>query len=126
MLFLQTITILGVTMKRIIGALVFSFAVSGCSTMDMLAHESGVQVTQEQMATFKPGVTKQKDVVASLGLPSRKESIKGRETWYYDYNKIRQVGANVSESAVFTFNDREVLVNAGKVGRAEKNPLLAQ
>ena len=111
-------------MKRIFGVALFSLMLVGCGSIDIGAYETGVEVKAEKLATFKPGITKQKEIEATLGHPSRKENGKGKETWYYDYSKIRHLGANVSESTVFIFNDADVLLSVSKVGAPNKNPLL--
>lgn len=111
-------------MKRFLGVAVFSIILVGCGSVDIGAYETGVEVTSEKLASFKPGVTRQKEIEAALGHPSRKENGRGKETWYYDYSKIRHLGSNISESTVFTFNDADVLLSASKVGSPNKNPLL--
>lgn len=95
---------------------------TGCSSMmttEVGAYKTGIEVTQEQLTALKPG-SKQSDVVASIGHPSRKEMLGEKELWYYDFTKIRQLGGNVNESTVFEFSKAGTLLQSYKTGNAGK------
>lgn len=88
---------------------------SACAT-DFMAYKSGTEITAEQLAQFQPGVSTQPQVQAAVGAPNRRESLNGKELWYYDFNKIRHVGANVNEATVFEWDASGKLLQTYKTG----------
>lgn len=105
-------------------------ALSACGTAgDFGAYKTGTQVTDEQMQTFADKKTKQGDVVATVGQPQKKELLGAKEVWRYDYTQIGQaiIGKNISETTVFEFDKKGVLLSHYKTGGApgtSSNPLL--
>jgi outer membrane protein assembly factor BamE len=112
----------------------FAAMLSGCAGVqkvaDKLDSKSGTHVTNEKLATFVKGKTRQEDVIAAIGYPPSKNEVSGKEVWSYPYTLITAlpfVGENQSETTVFEFNKTGVLTNAYKAGgRAGQsgNPLL--
>mgnify|MGYP003513713877 FL=1 len=111
-------------MKRtglmIVGLLAASL-LSGCAAVQKVANhldaKSGTYVSQEKLATFVKGKTRQEDVVAAIGYPPTKAEVSGKEVWSYPYSLITAlplVGENKSETTVFEFNKAGVLTNAYK------------
>lgn len=102
---------------------------TACGTTDFGAMKSGTQVSEAQMSSLIDGRSKQADVVAAVGHPSRKTQNGAKEIWYYDFNQIGQaiVGRNINETTAFEFNNKGVLVahykTGGQVGTSS-NPLL--
>lgn len=104
-----------------------SLSFAGCGlTTDIGAYETGVYVNEEKMKGFTKGNSTQDDIIRFVGHPVRKEQLNEKEVWYYDYTKIRHFGGNVSESTVFEFNSKGVLLQAYKTGNVgpSGNPLL--
>lgn len=102
---------------------------TACGTTDFGAMKTGTQVSAAQMAELVDGRSKQADVVAAVGHPNRKSQVGAKEVWYYDFSQIGQaiVGRNISESTVFEFNAKGVLVSHYKTGGqagSSSNPLL--
>lgn len=99
---------------------------NGCAKIqDLGAYTTGTEVSQSAMNSFVDGKTKQKDVIAAIGHPNDKSQLGKVEIWKYNFTKIRHVGGNVSESAVFEWNSKGVLKShyktngtSGKTGNA--------
>jgi len=94
---------------------------SGCAGVQKVANKldakSGTHVTQEQLATFVKGKTRQEDVIKAIGYPPTKNEVSGKEVWSYPYSLITAlpfVGENQSETTVFEFDKAGVLTNAYK------------
>lgn len=104
-------------MKKIILAISVSAAlITGCTSTDIGAYKTGTEVTQEQLGNFKIGESTQTDITQTLGQPERKQALNDKEIWYYDFTKIRHIGANVSESTVFEFDKSKKLIQSYKTG----------
>lgn len=104
-------------------------AASGCSLMSKLDTVSGTEVTQERLKGFQKGKTTRQDVIAALGHPPQKSEVLGNEVWTYPFTRITAMpGApNVSESTVFEFDKKGLLLNAYKTGGTpgkSGNPML--
>lgn len=114
------------SLKKVIVFAVAALSVamlSGCAGVhkvaDKLDQKTGTQVTNEKLATFVKGKTRQEDVVASIGYPPSKSELSGKEVWSYPYTlntALPFVGENKSETTVFEFNKAGVLINAYKAG----------
>lgn len=96
---------------------------TGCAGVqkvaDKLDMKTGTYVAPEKMSTFVKGKTRQADVVASIGYPSTKAEVSGKEVWTYPYTLITAipfVGENKFENTVFEFNKAGILTNAYKSG----------
>lgn len=101
-------------------AILLLSVVTGCAQVgDMGAYKTGVEVTQAQMDSLKPGSSKD-DVFKSVGGPARKDQVNGVETWYYDFSKIKHFGGNVSETTVFEFDKAGKLIKSYKTGNNQK------
>lgn len=105
--------------KSIAVAALAAMFLSACAT-DFMAYKTGTEVTAEQLATFQPGTTTQQQVTASIGAPNRRESLAGKELWYYDFNKIRHIGGNVNEATVFEWDAAGKLLQTYKTGSSAK------
>lgn len=107
--------------------------VSGCQQMAQVSapldYSTGVKVSPEQMSSLKDNYSTKSDVVNLLGHPGHKSEISGREVWNYGYTFIPGVPftgkKNQSETTVFEFNSRGVLVNHYKAaGNSQPNNAL--
>ena len=91
---------------------------SGCSLTSKLDTVSGTEVTQEKLQGFQNGKTTRQEVIAALGHPPQKTEVLGNEVWTYPYTRITATpfAANISESTVFEFDKKGVLLKAYKTG----------
>jgi outer membrane protein assembly factor BamE (lipoprotein component of BamABCDE complex) len=102
-------------MKKTLTVLAFSI-LAACGSMsggsDFGAMKTGIQVSQAQMDQVVDSKTKQSDVVALVGQPSRKAQVGTKTIWYYDFNQIGQaiIGKNINETTAFEFNNKGVVV----------------
>lgn len=106
-------------MKKVFLTLAVVTALTGCVNTP-LDYKTGTQVSQEQLAKFAPGATKQSDVVSAIGQPSRKEGLNGKELWYYDFNQVGALGKNISEATVFEWDSKGQLLQSYKTGKSGK------
>lgn len=99
---------------------------TGCANIkDFGAYTTGVEVTQAKFNQIIVNKSKKYDVESIVGYPMRKQMLGGNEIWYYDFTKIRHIGANIDESTVFEFNKKGVVVKKYKTaGGNGGNPLL--
>lgn len=91
--------------------------------------KTGTQVTETQMSSLIDNRSKQADVIAAIGHPTRLTQAGTKEIWYYDFTQIGQsiIGKNINETTAFEFNARGVLVAHYKTGAQQgnsTNPLL--
>lgn len=91
---------------------------AGCSTP--LDYKTGTQVSQQQLESFVAGETDQQKVINTLGHPNRKEEVANKELWYYDFNQVGVLGANVSEATVFEWDANGNLLSSYKTGQSGK------
>jgi outer membrane protein assembly factor BamE len=112
-------------------AVISTLVLAGCNSLpnnvkDMGAYESGSSISNDLMTRIQDKTTTQKEVIALVGYPTRKEQNGTKESWYYDFSKISHFGSNVSESTVFEFDAKGVLITHYKTnkGAASGNPLL--
>lgn len=91
---------------------------SGCSLMSKLDTVSGTEVTQEKLKGFQKGKTTRQDVIAVLGHPPQKTEVLGNEVWTYPFTRLtaNPYSPNISESTVFEFDKKGLLLNAYKTG----------
>ncbi len=89
---------------------------SGCSAISKLDYETGVNVTQSQMQSFKPGETHKDDVVALIGEPGKKEMLGEVEIWRYHHVLIPALPTkkNINEDTVFEWDNNSKLLKAYK------------
>jgi hypothetical protein len=73
-------------------------------------YETGTFVGAETMAALVDRKSTQADVIAAIGRTNDRRMLSGREVWNYGYTKISQFGGNVSETTVFEFDRKGVLV----------------
>ncbi|WP_455821163.1 hypothetical protein [Pseudomonas cerasi] len=112
---------------KTIAAIIFSLVtLTGCSALD---YKSGTQISNQQLATFQKGKTSQDDVVKAVGYPPKKDEVNEKEVWSYPYTKIAAFPfmPNSSETTVFEWSKKGVLLNAYKSGgtaASSDNPLL--
>lgn len=104
-------------------------ALNGCSLMSKLDTVSGTEVTQENLKSFQNGKTTRQEVISALGHPPQKSEVLGNEVWTYPFTRITAMptSPNVSESTVFEFDKKGVLLNAYKTGGTpgkSGNPML--
>lgn len=104
-------------------------AASGCSLMSKLDAVSGTEVTQERLKRFQKGKTTRQDVIAALGHPPQKSEVLGNEVWTYPFTRITAMPGtpNISESTVFEFDKKGLLLKAYKTGGTpgkSGNPML--
>lgn len=108
----------------LIAIIAIGSTLSGCASLDSVgdfgAYETGKVISQEQMNSAIDGTSSQEDVSKLYGHPNRKEQVGVKEIWYYDYNKIRTVGSNISEATVFEFNKHEILIRHYKTNKSGK------
>lgn len=92
-------------------------SLAGCATTPMDS-VSGTQISQEKLATFTKGKTTRDDVIASVGQPSDKKEVMGKEVWTYPYTRITAMplAKNTNESTVFEFDRNGKLLSAYKSG----------
>lgn len=108
-------------MKKVLLAVsVAALFATGCASTDLGAYKTGTEVTQAQLSGFQVGKSTQADVVQAIGQPARKQALGDKEVWYYDFTKIRHIGANVSESTVFEFDKSGKLLQSYKTGNSGK------
>lgn len=113
-------------MKRsFLTILLITFFMGCASIKDIGAYTEGTQITEAKMMEIKEGVSKKSDVEKLIGYPPSKQEMKNGEIWRYPYTKIRHIGSNISETTVFEFNEKGVVVKKYKTqGAASSNPLL--
>lgn len=110
-------------MKRILSLVVAAWFLAGCAGTDIGAYTSGVEVNAQKFDQLVENKSTKKDVENIVGHPPRKEKFGKGEIWYYEFTKIRHIGANVNEMTVFEFNAKGVLTKKYKTGGSGKNPL---
>lgn len=107
---------------KVLSVAVMLLLFNGCAKIqDFGAYKTGTEVSQATMDSFIDGKTKQKDVVAAIGHPNDKSKVGKVEIWKYNFTKIRHIGSNVSESAVFEWNSRGVLKSHYKTNGSGSN-----
>lgn len=95
---------------------------AGCGTVPGLdnlgAMRTGTQISDVQLRQVVNNKTTQSEVVALVGHPNRKSQAGGRVIWSYDFTQIGQaiIGRNISETTVFEFNAKGVVVANYKTG----------
>lgn len=99
------------------------------SAPNFAAMKTGTQVTETQMSSLIDNRSKQADVIAAIGHPTRKTQAGAKEIWYYDFTQIGQaiIGKNINETTAFEFNAKGGLVAHYKTGAQQgnsTNPLL--
>jgi len=97
----------------------------GCASTP-LDYKSGTEVSQLQLDSFVAGKTTQQGVIDTIGQPNRKNELKSKELWYYDFNKVGVFSGNVSEATVFEWDSKGALLKSYKTGKSGKtgNPLI--
>ena len=98
------------------------FVLSACQSMpenmkDVGAYVTGVKVSDDVMAKVKDNVSTQDDVIRLVGQPARKDQVGAKESWYFDYSKISHLAANESETTVFQFNAKRIVIAHFKTGK---------
>ena len=113
-------------MRKIIcsGAITIGLTLSGCASLDSIgdfgAYETGTAISQEQLSSAIAGTSKRQEISKLYGQPNRKDQVGVKEIWYYDYNKIRTVGSNISEATVFEFDKKGILIQHYKTNKSGK------
>jgi outer membrane protein assembly factor BamE len=115
--------------KLFVAGLAAMTMTAGCSVMSKLDATSGTEVSQEKLKSFKQGQTRREDVIAALGHPPKKSEVLGNEVWTYPFTRITATpfAPNVSESTIFEFDKRGLLLRAYKSGGVpgeSGNPML--
>lgn len=111
-------------LKNMLAVAVLAFSITGCqqiaSVSAPLDYTTGVNVSATQMSGFTDKKTTQSDVIKAIGEPGNKAEVGGKEIWSYGYTFIPGVPftskKNISETTVFEFDKRGVLVKHYKTG----------
>lgn len=111
-------------MIKLLSAAVLFVAVSGCQQIanvsSPLDYSTGVNISAAQMSSFIDKKTTKNDVIKAVGQPGTKSEVAGNEIWSYGYTFIPGVPftskKNLSETTVFEFDKRGVLVKHYKTG----------
>jgi outer membrane protein assembly factor BamE len=73
-------------------------------------YETGVYVSDATMSALVDHKSTQADVIGAVGRTGDRQLLGNREVWSYGYTKIASFGGNVSETTVFEFDRRGVLL----------------
>ncbi|AGN33511.1 hypothetical protein PflA506_p0016 (plasmid) [Pseudomonas fluorescens A506] len=104
--------------KNLFAVSVLAFSITGCqqiaSVSAPLDYSTGVNVNAAQMSAFKDRKTTKEDVIKEIGQPGNKAEVAGNEIWSYGYTFIPGMPftskKNISETTVFEFDKRGILV----------------
>jgi len=97
-------------------------SLAACGTVpgldDLGAMKTGTQISEAQMSQVVNNKTTQAELIALVGHPNRKNQAGGKTIWSYDFTQIGQaiIGRNISETTVFEFNAKGVVVAHYKTG----------
>lgn len=95
----------------------FSTVGKGLSKIPLYGdYKTGIEVTPEQMETFKKNSTTKEEIISSIGHPPSREMFNGREVWKYHFTRISHFGPNAFEDTVFEFNKNGTLHSFYKTG----------
>lgn len=115
------------------------FAVSACvitmtacqpiaKVSKVLDYSVGVNISSVKMLAFVDKKTTKSDVIKSVGQPGLKFEVDGGEVWSYGYTYIPGVPfmgkKNLSETTVFEFDKRGVLVQQYKTDASPQSAVL--
>lgn len=118
---------------KFVASIVFAAALGGCAQVktvtSKLDYSTGTYVSPQQLDALKSDKTTQDEIVKTIGYPTQKAEIMGKEVWTYTYTLIPALpfDENKFENTVFEFNTKGALVNAYKSGGTpgqSGNPLL--
>lgn len=103
------------------------FNLQGCAALnDSLAYKQGTRVTDEQLASFKNGVTTRQQILDTLGGPQDIKMVGSKEHLIYRYTQINHFGPNEGRTVTFVLSNKKLVEKLVSKNNPTGNPLTGQ